>query len=437
MNWIKWLYPGTGVKRWIFMLVMGVVVLVLGVASLRPRGVMMLLDAINQLTGSIPKTAMLGLGLLLVFIGLGLVFWAAISVVRALMRPYAQDNNHLSKSNLVDALRERHTLQKGPKIVAIGGGTGLSILLQGLRDISSNITAIVTVADDGGSSGRLRTLDLPAPGDIRNCILALADASEPMKTLFNYRYSSPTTNPKELAGHSFGNLLIATLTQITGDFNAAVKMACRILAVRGQVLPATTQSDVELCAVLNDGRIICGETEVGSADTPISRVFLRPEECQATEDVLRAIKEADLIVMGPGSLYTSIVATLLVGGITQAIKEAPAPKMYICNLMTQAAETLDYKVSDHVTAILEHTHPSFIDVVLVNTADIEQSIKEKYQKEGAQPVRYDAQSVEKLGVKVIADEFVEQKGLVRHATEKIVWHLADVLWNDKGKIWRK
>lgn len=273
------------------------------------------------------------------------------------------------------------------RIVAIGGGTGLSTMLRGLKGFSENITAVVTVADDGGSSGMLRQdLGMLPPGDIRNCILALADTEPLMKKLLTYRFTEGA-----LAGHSFGNLFLAAMNGISSSFDEAVKRMSDVLAVVGKVLPVTTE-DVALSAILEDGRIIEGESKIGhraNIEGRIDRVYLTPNIPEPTAGVIDAIKKAELIVLGPGSLYTSIIPNLLVEGVVEAIRKSDAPKIYVCNIMTQKGETDDYTVYDHVRAIEKHSYEGIIDFVIANNEEIPESLIDNYAEENAHMIEID------------------------------------------------
>lgn len=275
------------------------------------------------------------------------------------------------------------------RIVAIGGGTGLSTMLRGLKSFSKNITAIVTVADDGGSSGMLRQdLGILPPGDIRNCILALADTEPLMKKLLTYRFTEGA-----LAGHSFGNLFLAAMNGISNSFDEAVKRVSDVLAVVGRVLPVTTE-DVNLSAILEDGRVIEGESHIGHRANivgSIDKVYLTPKTPQPTPGVIKAINEAELIVLGPGSLYTSIIPNLLVDGVVDAIRKSDAPKIYVCNIMTQMGETDEYTVYDHVRAIEKHSYEGIIDFVIANNEQIPSSLIENYAEENAHMIEIDAE----------------------------------------------
>lgn len=299
---------------------------------------------------------------------------------------------------------------KGPKITVIGGGTGLGTILRGLKEITPNLTAIVTVADDGGSSGRLRReFGILPPGDIRNCLVAMADIEPLMESLFQYRF----TGSSDLSGHNFGNLFIAAMTDITGDFEEAIKESSKVLAVRGQVLPATLEN-VVLKAELEDGRIVTGESEIPKSRVPIKRVFLEPVDCKPVADAIAAIKEAEIIILGPGSLYTSVIPNLLVKEIAEAIRKSNAIKVYVCNAMTQAGETDDYSASQHVKAIIDHAGRGLVDYALVNNETIKQEILERYSEERAKPVRIDLEKISGLGVKPLVAQVITKTNLIRH-----------------------
>jgi uncharacterized cofD-like protein len=308
------------------------------------------------------------------------------------------------------------TNQDQPRIVIIGGGTGLPVLLRGLKNHPLDITAIVTVADDGGSSGRLRDeLDIPAPGDIRNVIAALSDVEPLVEQMFQHRFASKN----ELSGHSLGNLLLAAMTSITGDFVHAIQEMSKVLNVRGRVLPSANQS-VVLHAEMEDGMIVSGESKIPFSGKKIKRVFLTPDKIKPLHETVQAIQKADLIVISPGSLYTSILPNLLVPGIGEAVCKSRAKKIYICNLMTQAGETLDYTASDHVNAIHEHLGSTVIDSILVNNQEVPKEVKERYKEEFAKPVVFDVEQLKKQGLEIIQGQIFNFEGnSIRHDTKKV------------------
>jgi len=301
-----------------------------------------------------------------------------------------------------------------PRIVALGGGTGLSTLLRGLKEFTSNIAAVVTVADDGGSSGMLRNdMGILPPGDIRNCILALADVEPIMEQLLQYRFKEGS-----LKGQNLGNLIIAAMTDIANGFELAVEQISSVLALTGHVYPVSLD-DLRLGARLKDGTIIHGESKIPEEQikrkSPIEKVFLIPEKCKANPKVIKAIGEADIIVLGPGSLYTSLIPNLLVECISESIHNSSAVKVYVSNIMTQPGETTGYSVSDHINAIYDHAGYKFIDYVIINKQELPQEIAQRYSEENAYPVSYNPEEIEKMGIKIVEVNIADfSNGLVRH-----------------------
>ncbi|KXZ17331.1 hypothetical protein AXI59_18045 [Bacillus nakamurai] len=315
-------------------------------------------------------------------------------------------------------------MKKKPKIAIFGGGTGLSVLLRGLKHKPVDITAIVTVADDGGSSGRLRDeLQIPPPGDIRNVLAALSDVEPLVENLFQHRFNKGG----DLTGHSLGNLILAAMTNITGDFFHAVTEMSKVLNVRGRVLPAANTS-VVLHAEMEDGQVVSGESTIPSYGQRIKRVFLTPEKIDPLPETIEVIRQADLIIIGPGSLYTSILPNLLVPKIGEEVVKAAAKKVYICNVMTQPGETLNYSAADHVKALNDHMEQPFIDTILINNEDIPDEIKSKYAKELARPVDFNVEKLKAMGLEVIRDQIITYKnGVIRHDTHKVASLLVDLL----------
>ncbi|WP_232696572.1 gluconeogenesis factor YvcK family protein [Brevibacillus daliensis] len=325
-------------------------------------------------------------------------------------------------------------LEEELKIVVIGGGTGLSVLLRGLKEENVHITAIVTVADDGGSSGRLRQeMDMLPPGDIRNVITALADTEPLMKKLMQYRF----TNGTGLAGHNVGNLLLAALYDITGDFVTAVKALSGVLAVRGEVLPSSTQS-ILLKAEMEDGTIVTGESQIPLAGKRIKRVFLEPEDARPLIEALDAIKDADAILLGPGSLYTSILPNLLVKGIFETIMESDVPKVYICNVMTQPGETDNYTAYDHVRALYDHVGVEFLTTVVVNTQEVPEAFLAKYAAKGAYPVVCNMDKLKELDLTIVAEPMITFGEMylrhdARKVSKEVVTILRQIISQQEGK----
>lgn len=315
-----------------------------------------------------------------------------------------------------------------PRVVVIGGGTGLSVMLRGLKEQLLDITAIVTVADDGGSSGILRSeLQIPPPGDIRNVLIALADVEPLLSQMLQYRFQ----NGAGLAGHSLGNLILAAMKDIAGDFVAGIRELSRVLAVRGRVLPATEQA-IHLHAEMEDGTWVRGESNIPKAGRRIKRVMLDPSDVAPLSEAVAAIQEADAIIAGPGSLYTSIMPNLLVPGLRDAIFSSDALKIFICNVMTQPGETDGYKVSDHLQAVEAHMGRRVFDYVIVNTGGIEPGILEKYAEKGAEAVELDLEEVQGRGYRVIADELVLFRTYLRHDEQKLSRHIYELV-----KDWKK
>ena len=420
-RWFKWLSPGLFVKRWLLISLTGVFLTSFGLAiwvKLTPvnRFLEFVSQALETIARLVPNSVS---GPLAVLLGVFLLFWGQSRTVETITEALQPD----ASEELVDLLRTHRRLHRGPKIVAIGGGTGLSTLLRGLKQYSSNITAIVTVADDGGSSGRLRReMGILPPGDIRNCIAALADEEKLLTELFQYRFHAGDG----LSGHSFGNLFISAMTEITGDLEQAIDASAKVLAIRGKVLPATL-TDVSLWAKLADGRIIEGESKITEAMGQIRQIGCHPADPVALPAALAAIKEADYIIIGPGSLYTSIIPNLLVPAIRQALAQVTVPRVYVCNIMTQPGETDNYSVADHLRAIEGVCEERIIDAVLAQrTAPSPQSLQ-LYAQEHSHPVFLDREEVGKMGYRIVlanvmAEDEVTAK--VRHDPQR----LARVLW---------
>ena len=399
----KWLYPGMWIKRWILLTVFGIIMISMGFVTV--------------LLEQHPKNkAFAGI---VIILGITAVVTGIKKIIKSLVTIFLPEGD----SELVDKVYQRRVLEKGARIVVVGGGTGLSTLLHGLKEYTNNITAIVTVSDDGGSSGRLRQeFGVLPPGDIRNCLVALADAEPLMGKLFQFRFGEGT----EFSGHSFGNLFITAMSKVTGDFDAAIKESSKILKISGSVLPSTLDK-VTLIAEHTDGSETAGESKITENGIPIKRIRLKPVNCKPTEEAVSAIKKADAIVLGPGSLYTSIMPNLLVGRIYHEILSSKAVKMYVCNVMTQKGETDDYKASDHLKAIIEHTSPGIVDYCVVNTAGIPDDMIKKYRSEGAHPVVPDSENLKKMKCKVVEAHIIDARDYVRHDSAKLAKILIDLV----------
>ena len=406
-----WLLPGLEVKRWFLLIFLGSIMIVLGfmvLANVRP--IYLTLELIRKAALVLPSNV---LAAIFILIGGAIFFKGWQKTTLSIMDMDTSKGN----SSILEKLYRRRMLNKGAKIVAIGGGTGLSMLLRGIKKYTNNVTAIVTVGDDGGSSGRLREeMGVLPPGDIRNCIAALADDEDMITELFQYRFK----NGEGLEGHSFGNLFLTALCAITGDMFRAVKESSNVLNIRGVVLPATLD-DMKLAAEFEDGRIIHGESNIPEVHGKIKRLFTEPEHCKALPEAITAIKEADLIILGPGSLYTSVIPNLLVDGIVEAITKSTAKKIYVCNIMTQPGETDNYSVASHVNALISHAGgKKIIDAVLVNDS-LPDNISEGYAKSGSIPVRLDMENIAPIGVEVVSQKLLQEnkQGLVRHSSHRV------------------
>lgn len=403
-----WLIPGLQVKRWFAMIFLGTLFMTIGfliLCDIKP--VFYTMQFIRKVAMNV-STEWTAFAIIMFGVGIFFKGWQKTNLSMLGMK---------DDTSVLEALYRRRKLNRGPKIVAVGGGTGLSMLLRGIKNITNNITAVVTVGDDGGSSGRLREdMGILPPGDIRNCIAALADDENLITKLFQYRFKSG----EGLEGHSFGNLFLTALCAITGDMVRAVKESSNVLSIRGRVLPSTLD-DMKLVAEMEDGRIIHGESNIPEAHGKIKRLFTDPVRCRALEDVIAAIKDADLIILGPGSLYTSVIPNLLITEIAQEIAKSPAKKIYVCNIMTQPGETDNYSVSDHVRALMSHANSkNIIDAVLVNDY-IPSNLAKKYEMAGSYPVKLDIENLKKLGVKMFPKKLIEdnREGLVRHSSNRV------------------
>lgn len=407
MNQWKWFYPGLRVKRWVALIVLGMLCFSLGMVFIIGKNIPR--DFYTFITHYVRQGVF---GFSFVFLGVFLAIYAAKRLNKRIIGLFLPGED----SKLIDLLYNEMLLSKGLKIVVIGGGTGLHSLLRGLKDFTSNITAVVTVSDDGGSSGRLRDeLHILPPGDIRQCIAALADSESAMLELFSSRFKGDGP----LNGHSVGNLLLAAMAELKGgDFNSAVQELSKVLAVRGRVLPSTVEN-VTLCAEMEDGLIVRGETNITNSPAKINRVFLQPADAGALPEAIQAIHGADLIVIGPGSLFTSIIPNLLVRDITHAIRRSHARKIYVCNVMTQPGETDGYTASGHAARIIKRLGRNSIDYIVLNSKYPSRALA-KYEAEGASPVRVDRENLEKLGIKnLVIDDLVSEEELVRHDPHKL------------------
>lgn len=411
MTFFKWFYPGMKVKRWFILFGSGVVAAGFGLALLLNYQFISLVEGTlfevaYRTTGQYYGWLSSVLGALVILLGFAVMIYATRRIVRSIIEAVAPEGT----DRLVDIIYTKRRLNRGPAVVVIGGGTGLSTLLRGLKSTTTNITAIVTVADDGGSSGRLRNdLGMVPPGDLRSCLVALADTEPLMERLFQYRFGGAG----DLAGHSFGNLYIAAMTQVVGDVEKALQESSKVLAVRGQVLPSSACS-VRLVAEMKDGSEVIGESNIPLSGKVIRRVMIDPVDAPAVQSAVQAISEADIVVLGPGSLYTSIIPNLLVKDIAKAIRQSKARKIYVCNVMTQPGETDGFSAADHVRTILDHGGGGLIDYALVNVEEVAACLLENYARQGACPVLPDIEAIEALGVKVVRSRLINETNWVRH-----------------------
>lgn len=416
MHLLKWLYPGMKFKRWLLLFSAGVMLVSLGLALVFNYKY---LDAIEEAIfqavylwkGTYDYSITTIIGILVVALGAVLMLAATRYVIRSVIMVLLPDNSE----RLVDIIYEKRRLGKGPNVTVVGGGHGLSVLLRGIKAATSNVTAVVTVADDGGSSGRLREeFGIIPPGDLRNCLVALADTEPLMEKLFQYRFKGES----ELAGHSFGNLFIAAMNEVTGDMEQALRESSKVLAVKGQVLPAS-KDHVRLDAIMEDGTVVEGESQIPEVHKKIHRVRLFPEQVQPVQSALDALTNADAIILGPGSLYTSIMPNLLVDGVAEAIRKSKAIKIYICNVMSQPGETDGYTASMHAKAIIDHGGKGIIDYMLVNDSPISPAMQDYYAAKGAYPVEVDEDAINALGVGFVKADIINEKELIRHDPDKL------------------
>ena len=409
-DFLKWFYPGMHIKRWLALMIIGVAIMTFGLAYIMREAYIsgftfpgfvyyLTLQFIPRYIRGV--TLMVSAGGLIVY-----AFWRLNHSIVSAVMPSRNGNK-----SIVNMIYNQRALRRGPKIVAIGGGTGLATLLRGLKSYTTNLTAIVTVADDGGSSGRLRReLGTLPPGDVRNCIAALADAEPLMTSLFQYRFSDGSG----LAGHSFGNLFIVAMSGVVGNFEDAIRQTSRVLAVRGQIIPSTL-ANVTLCAKMDDAQTIEGESSISDtkAKGRIKEVFLQPEDSPAHPEAVRAILDADMIILGPGSLYTSILPNLLVKGIRRAFAASPAVKAYVCNVATQPGETDGFSLAQHVDAIEEHIGGHLLHWIVVNN-NLRGTLP---NADLSQPVAVD--SLLENGIRLVKADVVSESNRYHHDSRKL------------------
>ena len=422
-KFIKWLRPGLRIKRWIALIMLGMIFAVLSSVML-----ILLATSVRGMAGQtfLGFVVTLGGAELVGCAALGFIlsgFCLITGIYRLIKSMWGLVDRRAARKGLVNAAYERAILTEGPKIVALGGGTGLSCVLTGLKEYSFDITAVVSMADDGGSSGKLRQeLGIVPPGDIRKCLIALADEEPLMSELLDFRFPD-----NELGGHNFGNLFLTALARIRGDFGEAVREANRILSVRGRVLPSTLDK-ISLVATHEDGSKTTGQAVISKTQKRIKALELRPDPEPLAEDIVRAIEDADLIVMGPGSLYTSIIPNLLIRGMTDALANSKAVKVFVSNIMTYEGETRGYDLPDLLKALDEHSNKQRLyDVVLVNSGKYGDTGMLTVKERNAHPVRYDLAAYSKAAFKVVADDVVNSAYPLRHDSKKLAQALMRIL----------
>jgi uncharacterized cofD-like protein len=408
----SWLLPGLSLKRWLGLSVIGAFFILMGSALwLNLHPITYAIEFLRWVAPYVPTSVS---GPVIFLVGVLYLYFGSRKAYRTVKTAMAQEGQ---VAGLLEALYRQNKLVHGPQIVAIGGGTGLSTLLRGIKNYTNNVTAVVTVGDDGGSSGRLREEQgIIPPGDIRNCIAALANEEQLITELFQYRFKTG----EGLSGHSFGNLFLTAMCQITGDMFTAIKESSKVLNIRGQVLPSTLDN-VKLVAEMEDGSIVHGESNIPEAGKRIRKLSCDPVCPTALPEVIQAIRQAELILIGPGSLYTSILPNLLINEISLALSQSKAPKVYIANIMSQPGETHGYTVADHVQAILDHApYENVLDCVFVNSW-LPKTLVNRYSESNCYPIELDSDRCEALGVKVVQRLLVDERSAksIRHDPKRI------------------
>ena len=409
---LKWLYPGMHIKRWLALLLFGISLMGLGIAYVLKEAYLQV-----ELPGifyylTLQFMPRWGRGMLFMALSLTTVAISVWKLNESLLFAFVRPDAREQGPGLAQAIYNKRFLSRGPRVVAIGGGTGLSTLLRGIKNYTSNLTAIVTVADDGGSTGRLRQeFGVVAPGDLRQCIAALAEAEPLMSRLFQYRFTEGTG----LEGHSFGNLFIVAMAEVTGNFETAIHEASRVLNVRGSILPSTLE-DVTLSARTHEDELVHGEHNITERGGRIRDLYLNPPNAAAHPDAVRAVLDADIIVIGPGSLYTSVLPNLLVPEIQKALFQTSAMKVFICNVATQHGETDGFSVADHIETLERHTGKGLLNAVLANN-NIAPQLPEAWQSQ-AVPITNDALRAFE-GLRLIQADVVAEENRYRHDPEKL------------------
>ncbi len=408
---IKWFYPGLRIKRWVVLLFLSLFFLIFSSARLA-HDTHLILKIFDSL--------------LFVFSFIGFV-----AGMRLLIKSFFEAIYPGKNKEIIDIIYEKRFLSKGPKIVAIGGGTGLSTILEGLKEYTANITAIVAVADEGGSSGRLREeFGILPPGDIRNCLVSLAEAPQLMRDLFQYRFKEGNG----IKGHSFGNIFITAMTQVTGSFKDAVKESSIVLAIRGRVLPSSLDK-IRLKAEYSDGTMKEGEDKIPHEEKSIRKIYLVPQDVKSNPEAIEAIREAEIIIFGPGSLFTSIIPNLLIEQVREEIVKRDVMKLYLCNVMTQHGETDGLTAFDHLEKIVFHTKRNIVNCCLVNSGRLKHNLLVKYAQEKSFPVIFDRERFKKLGVSIFEGDVVSKSNHLRHDSQNTAKEVT-AIYNYMKKKWR-
>ncbi len=416
MGWISWLCPGINLKRWLLLFAAGVLICALGLAFLFNYQIMgtleeLLFQMTYLTTGRYSNGLVMAMGVLLLIGGFVLMVYGTRRLIASVVSVVIPDKS----GSLMETIFVQRKLTRGPSITVVGGGTGLSTLLRGMKYITSNCTAVVTTADDGGSSGRLRReLGIIPPGDLRNCLTALADREPLMERIMQYRFKGDSP----LAGHCFGNLFIAAMAEAEGGMEAGLEATSQILKVRGRVVPSTL-ANIQLQARMHDGTMVTGESEIPKKHKRIRRMYMKPADAPAANAAVEAVKNADVLIFGPGSLYTSVIPNLLVQGIREAVLESDAIKIYICNVMTQPGETDGYGAYEHVKALIDHMGAQFLDYVIVNDQRVSAEQLRQYHAEGSRPITPDVDKIRGLGITVVPARLISRENLVRHDPRKL------------------
>ena len=428
---LKWLYPGMRVKRWIAVIFLGVFLSCFGALFL----------AIGLFTGeAVSATRRYGYAAVFFLVGGFALLTGVYRLMKSLGELLGLRGPGGGDKQLVDIAFERRYLGLGPRVVALGGGTGMSTLLEGLRDYTSRITAVVSVADDGGSSGRLRReFDMLPPGDVRKCLVALSDESPILGDLLRYRFDDVQGEAGELAGHSFGNLFLTVLWKLTGDFGEAVRQAGRILSIRGRVMPATLDR-VSLIATYEDGSQTTGQRKISETAARIRRVEFKPNPGPASGEILAAIDEADLIVIGPGSLYTSVLPNLLIEGIPEAIARSEAARVYVANVASFEGETAGFSLRDHLDAISEHTDGRLpFELTLANSPSVPRAHVQELEAAGGRFVTYDPSDFESnfennnggYAMRFVQADLTSRESALKHDSRKLARALMTLLAEER------